>query len=114
MQAILERNDINKLEMSKENRSLSTLLHMLETADNKAKSEIENEIVNLGESVIPELITYLQNIKGMVRGVVAMVLIRMGQCSVSYLKRAALQNSDFEWMARYLISEINISSEIAA
>jgi len=113
MQATLERNEINK-RLTEQTSSVNRLLNMLETADNKAKSEIENELVNLGETVIPELITNLQSIKGMVRGVIAMVLIRLGQCSVSYLQRAALQNSDFEWMAKYLISEINISSEIAA
>ena len=107
MQATLERNEINETQVGQKSNSVDRLLRMLETAENKIKSEIENELVNLGESVIPELIADLQNIKGMVRGVIAMVLIRMGQCSVSHLQRAAVQNSDFEWMAKYLITEIN-------
>ncbi len=114
MQATLERNEIRMKETKKEINNLNNLLRSLETADNKVKNEIENKIVGLGETVIPELITYLQNIKGAVRGVVAMVIIRMGECSISYLKNAASTNSDFEWMAKYLISEINVCPELAA
>jgi hypothetical protein len=36
-----------------------------------------------------------------------MTLIRIGDESVEYLKQAAKNNKDFEWVARYLISEIN-------
>lgn len=114
MQATLERNEIRTREVKKEMTNLNTLLSALENADNKAKSEIENRMVELGETIIPELVTYLQNIKGTVRGVVAMVLIRMGESSISHLKSAARKNADFEWMAKYLISEIEISHKIAA
>lgn len=114
MQATLERNEIRTREVKKEMTNLNTLLCALENADNKAKSEIENRMVELGETIIPELVTYLQNIKGTVRGVVAMVLIRIGESSISHLKNAARKNADFEWMAKYLISEIEISHKIAA
>ena len=114
MQATLERKAMIKNEVRKENKSLYKLLQSLETADNKMKSEIENDIVALGESIIPELILYLQNIKGVVRGVIAMVLIRMGECSVSYLLNAAKKNREFDWMAKYLISEIEAPIKVAA
>ncbi len=110
MQATLEKTRTIK---SEEN-VLDSLLKNLETADNRTKNEIENEIVTLGESVIPDLVNYLQVIKGTVRGVVAMVLIRMGQDSISHLNRAAQCNKDFEWMAEYLISEINCPVKAAA
>ena len=35
-----------------------------------------------------------------------MVLIRIGESSIDYLQKAAETNSDFEWIANYLITEI--------
>ena len=35
-----------------------------------------------------------------------MTLIRIGDSSIDYLKKAAENNKDFEWVAEYLISEI--------
>ena len=35
-----------------------------------------------------------------------MTLIRIGDASVKYLKEAAKENKDFEWVAEYLIREI--------
>ncbi|MBQ7126715.1 hypothetical protein IJO12_06480 [bacterium] len=82
------------------------ILCKLETADNMTKNKLENILVNQGESVVPELINKLQEVKGIQRGVVAMSLIRIGENSVKYLKEAATLNKDFEWVAKYLISEI--------
>jgi len=93
---------------------LQSLLQSLETADNNKKSEIENNIITLGESIIPDLVSYLQIIKGTVRGVIAMVLIRMGDISVQHLNFAAKCNKDFEWVAQYLISEIGGTAKAAA
>ena len=41
-----------------------------------------------------------------------MTLIRIGDASVEALKKAATGNKDFEWVAKYLISEI--TGELAA
>ena len=38
---------------------------------------------------------------------VAMTLIRIGDDSIEYLERAARTNKDFEWVAKYLITEIS-------
>ena len=81
-------------------------LNKLENADNNVKNEIENELVNIGAEVIPTLVDSLQVVKGRTRGIVAMVLIRLGESSIDYLKKAAQSNSDFEWIANYLITEI--------
>ena len=35
-----------------------------------------------------------------------MTLIRIGEASVEYLRKAASDNKEFEWVAKYLISEI--------
>ncbi|MCQ2739125.1 MAG: hypothetical protein MJ237_02730 [bacterium] len=86
--------------------SVEEILCKLDTADNVTKNKLENILVDKGESVIPELIDKLQVVKGVKRGVVAMSLIRLGEDSVKYLKEAATANKDFEWVARYLISEI--------
>ncbi len=86
--------------------SLNDILDSLETADNTTKNEIENELVSIGKSVVPQLVDKLQVVRGVKRGVVAMTLIRLGDASVEYLKKAASNNKDFEWVAQYLISEI--------
>ncbi len=82
------------------------VLFKLETADNTTKNRLENELVERGSVLVPELVNKLQSVTGIKRGVVAMTLIRIGEASVEYLKKAASDNKDFEWVARYLISEI--------
>ena len=114
MQAVLERTDIKVKETQSVIAKLQGLLSELEAADNKTKNIIENKMVSLGETAIPELIAELQHIKGSVRGTIAMVLIRMGERSVKPLLQAASNNIEFDWMAKYLINEINCSNKIAA
>lgn len=82
------------------------ILVKLETADNMTKNLLENELVEQGSAVVPELVDQLQVVRGTKRGVVAMTLIRIGEASVEYLRKAASNNKDFEWVANYLISEI--------
>ena len=79
---------------------------LLEKLDNNNKNQLENEIVSLGSSAVPVLIEKLQTSKGLVRGVVAMSLIRIGEDSVSLLKEAANKNQEYTWFANYLINEI--------
>ena len=86
--------------------TVNEILLKLETADNTTKNALENELVNIGTSVVPELVDKLQVVRGIKRGVVAMTLIRLGDVSVEYLKQAAKNNKDFEWVAQYLIREI--------
>lgn len=85
---------------------INEYLNKLENADNNVKNEIENELVNIGKDAVPSLVDSLQVVKGRTRGIVAMVLIRIGEYSIDYLKKAAKSNSDFEWIANYLITEI--------
>ncbi|MCQ2744192.1 MAG: hypothetical protein MJ230_05290 [bacterium] len=82
------------------------ILSELETADNTTKNNLENILVEQGSAVVPDLVSKLQVVKGLKRGVVAMSLIRIGEASIDYLKKAATDNKDFEWVAKYLISEI--------
>ncbi len=82
------------------------ILGKLETADNTTKNNLENILVAQGQAVVPDLVNKLQVVKGTKRGVVAMSLIRIGEASIDYLRKAASDNKDFEWVARYLISEI--------
>ena len=82
------------------------ILCKLETADNTTKNKLENELVEQGSAVVAELVDKLQVVRGIKRGVVAMTLIRIGEASVECLKKAASNNKDFEWVAKYLISEI--------
>lgn len=81
-------------------------LNKLENADNTVKNEIENKLVSIGSEAVPSLVDSLQVVKGKTRGIVAMVLIRIGESSIDYLKKAAKTNSEFEWIANYLITEI--------
>ena len=82
------------------------ILCKLETADNMTKNQLENKLVAQGSDVVPALVSKLQSVRGVQRGVVAMTLIRIGEASVEYLRKAASDNKDFEWVAKYLISEI--------
>ena len=93
-------------------QSVNEILSELENADNNTKNKIENELVSIGTSVVPQLVDQLQVVRGIKRGVVAMSLIRIGEASVDCLKKVAENNKDFEWVAKYLISEIK--GEIAA
>ena len=92
--------------------SREEMLSKLEGADNTVKNEIENQLVSIGSKAVPELVNQLQIVRGIKRGVVAMTLIRIGDASIEALKKAANINKDFEWVAKYLISEIN--GEMAA
>ena len=86
--------------------TVNEILSKLENADNITKNELENELVSIGTSVVPQLVDQLQVVRGIKRGVVAMTLIRLGDASVKYLEKAAQNNNDFEWVAEYLIREI--------
>ena len=90
--------------------TVNEILTKLETADNTTKNILENELVSIGTSVLPQLVDQLQVVRGIKRGVVAMTLIRIGDASVKYLKEAAQQNKDFEWVAEYLIREIKMAA----
>ena len=87
-------------------QTVNEILTKFETADNSTKNELENILVNFGTSAVPQLVDQLQVVRGIKRGVVAMTLIRIGNASVKYLKKAAEDNKDFEWVAEYLIREI--------
>lgn len=93
-----------------ESISIKSLLTTLETADAKTKNEIENTLVEIAP--VEELVNELQYVKGSVRGVVAMSLIRIGENSIKHLNRVASSNKDFEWIAKYLIREIEGTSAV--
>ena len=84
-------------------QSVKEILSMLNESD---KNEIENMLVGIGTPAVPELVEQLQVVRGLKRGVVAMTVIRIGDSSIDYLKKAAKDNKDFEWVAQYLITEI--------
>ncbi len=90
----------------KDMQSVKEILGKLDSADNVTKNKIENILVEQGSAVVPELVDQIQTVKGVKRGVAAMTLIRIGEASVEYLKKAADANKDFAWVAKYLISEI--------
>lgn len=85
---------------------IGALIERLETADNVAKSTIENKIVAMGEKVVEYLADVLPTLQGVKRGVVAMSLIRIGEDALSALQRRADRNSETAWIYNYLISEI--------
>ena len=92
------------------NNSIAAILSELENADNKNKSILENKLVNFGGQAVPELVKNLSVVKGSVRGVVAMTLIRIGEPAVAFLREAAANNKNLEWIADYLITEINLAA----
>ncbi len=92
------------------NNSVADILSKLENADVKSKNALENELVTIGGQAVPELVKNLSVVRGTVRGVVAMTLIRIGAPSVEFLKKAAADNKDLAWVAQYLITEINAAA----
>ena len=86
---------------------MQTVSELLSKLNDTDKNVIENKLVDIGSSAVPELVNQLQVVRGVKRGVVAMTLIRIRTPSVEYLKKAAQNNKDLEWVAEYLISEIN-------
>ena len=90
--------------------SITDILTKLENADNKSKSVLENELVTIGSNAVPELVNNLSVVRGSVRGVIAMTLIRIGQPSIDFLKKAAMANKELAWIAKYLITEINLAA----
>lgn len=87
--------------------TINEILSKLDTVDNTNKNELENKLVSMGDEALPVLVKELQSIRGLKRGVIAMTLIRLGHQSVKYLEDAARKNKDFQWIADYLIREIN-------
>lgn len=90
--------------------SVADILSKLENADNKSKNLLENELVNYGGTAVPELVENLSVVRGSVRGVIAMTLIRIGQPAIKFLKDLAKTNKDLAWIAEYLITEINLAA----
>ena len=62
--------------------TVNEILSKLENADNVTKNKLENELVSIGTSAVPQLVDELQVVRGIKRGVVAMTLIRLGNASV--------------------------------
>ena len=85
---------------------LRSLFEQLDTADNSRKNVIENEIVSFGEGAIDFLVNKLTGSKGPQRGVAAMSLIRIGESAISPLRELAETNKNFNWVANYIIKEI--------
>ena len=90
--------------------SIDSILLQLENADNKSKNALENKLVAIGNEAVPELVEKLSVVRGTVRGVIAMTLIRIGEASVECLKKAAAINKDLKWIADYLITEIHLAA----
>ena len=85
---------------------ISYLLKASENSDAKIKSKIENHIVKLGKKAVPALVESLFETDGPTRGMVAMILIRIGTPSITYLEQAVKNNPELNWISDYIIREI--------
>ncbi|MBE7707427.1 MAG: hypothetical protein E7Z88_01845 [Cyanobacteria bacterium SIG27] len=85
---------------------IEKLDYLLSDVDNTTKNDVENTIVAMGAKVVNALVEKLQTLKGIQRGIVAMSLIRIGESSREPLMALATENSECQWMADYLLSEI--------
>ena len=79
---------------------------LLSDVDTSTKNDVENSIVAMGAKVVNILVDKLKTLKGLQRGIVAMSLIRIGESSIAPLKELALESSECQWIADYLLSEI--------
>ena len=80
--------------------------YLLADVDSSTKNDVENSIVALGAKAVNALVDKLRTLKGVQRGIVAMSLIRIGESAIAPLKALATENSEYQWMADYLLSEI--------
>ena len=101
MQAVIDSN----LNIKKDNIS-EKLDFLLADVDSTTKNDVENSIVAMGARAVNALIEKLITLTGIQRGIVAMSLIRIGESAVVPLKALATENSEYQWMADYLLSEI--------
>ena len=89
------------------NLSISEKLdYLLSDVTPTTKNDVENSIVALGEYVVEALVDKLRTLTGLKRGVVAMSLIRIGESSIAPLRALAKKDTQHQWMADYLLSEI--------
>lgn len=99
MQAVVNTNVL------KQDNIKEKLEFLLSDVDNSTKNDVENSIVAMGAKVVNVLVEKLKTLKGLQRGIVAMSLIRIGESSIEPLK-ALSKDSECQWMADYLLSEI--------
>lgn len=90
----------------KQDNVAEKLDYLLSDVDTSTKNDVENSIVAMGAKVVNILVDKLQTLKGLQRGIVAMSLIRIGESSIAPLKELATENTECQWMADYLLSEI--------
>ena len=101
MQAVIDSN----LNIKKDNIS-EKLDFLLADVDSTTKNDVENSIVAMGARAVNALVEKLITLTSLQRGIVAMSLIRIGESAVVPLKALATENSEYQWMADYLLSEI--------
>ena len=101
MQAVIDSN----IKVKQDNIS-EKLDFLLSDVDSTTKNDVENSIVAMGARAVNALIEKLITLTGIQRGIVAMSLIRIGESAVVPLKALATENSEYQWMADYLLSEI--------
>ncbi len=101
MQAVIDSN----VKVKQDNIS-EKLDFLLSDVDSTTKNDVENSIVAMGARAVNALIEKLITLTGIQRGIVAMSLIRIGESAVVPLKALATENSEYQWMADYLLSEI--------
>ncbi len=101
MQAVIDSN----LSVKQDNIS-EKLDFLLSDVDSTTKNDVENSIVAMGARAVNALVEKLITLTGIQRGIVAMSLIRIGESAIVPLKALATENSEYQWMADYLLSEI--------
>lgn len=84
------------------------LLKAVESADQSTKNDIENQLVKMDETAASLLAKELANFKGKTRGLIAMVLVRIGFKSISYLESES--TTETKWIVDYIINEIKGSN----
>lgn len=110
MSTVLEHKAIQLIKQANAEQNqtecVNYLLNIAQNADAPIKNEIENRIVQIGAKAIPDLINCIQNCKGTARGLASMSIIRIGNAAIPFLQEAATLNTEFNWIAEYLIKEI--------
>ncbi len=99
---------------SAETASARLLLKSLETADAPEVHDIENALTTLGHKVVPLLLKGLFSTHPTVKGVSAMVLIRLNavdQIQAFYELNSA--DETVNWVARFILAELGAPLPVA-
>lgn len=101
------KNAVSNKKLPKE--TIPYLLKAVESADAVSRTDIENQLVKMGDVAAPILVKELSNYSGKTRGLIAMALVRIGKSALIHLENEISEKDN--WISNYVINEIEGSNK---